>query len=230
MYVSDSHLIEDNDHKPKKMTKLNYLKFRKTHRIVDDFVVVDIETTGLNYEIDKIIQIGAVRFRDNEPIEEFNSYVNPLKRIPEHITKMTKITQSMVEVAPTIDKVLPSFISFINYDTIVVHNDSFDMKFILFNMFELGLEKPPNLVIDSLEFAKNYIKSRDPKRKIKSFKLKDLREFYELTNYQLHNALDDCYICGIVYLLAKGFAIEQAVNLVESNKVLQKKLNINYVK
>jgi DNA polymerase III alpha subunit (gram-positive type) len=78
-----------------------------------DFVVVDIETTGLHPNIHRITEISAIKFKDSKIREEFTTLVNPQCHIPLFITNLTGITDSMVRRAPHIQKVIPQFIDLV---------------------------------------------------------------------------------------------------------------------
>ncbi|MBQ9778770.1 MAG: PHP domain-containing protein, partial [Clostridia bacterium] len=77
----------------------------------DEFVVFDIETTGLNKQECGITEIGAVLVKDGEILERYNTFVNPETHISEEITKLTSITNEMVKDARVIAEVLPEFLS-----------------------------------------------------------------------------------------------------------------------
>lgn len=74
---------------------------------IKDFVVIDLETTGLSTNSDKLIQISAVRFRNLIEADCFSTYVCPSVHIPPHITRLTGISDAMVESAPTFEDVWP---------------------------------------------------------------------------------------------------------------------------
>ncbi len=80
-----------------------------------DYVVIDFETTGFNPYNDKIIQVAAVKYRNHELVDQFVSYVNPERPIPDRITSLTGITNYRVSDAPTIEEVLPLFFSIFTY-------------------------------------------------------------------------------------------------------------------
>ena len=95
-----------------------------------NYTVIDIETTGLSPLEDEIIELSALKVRDNKVVKEFSSLINPNKEISDFISSLTGITQSMVQNAPDIKTVLPLFIDFIGDDTVLGHNVSFDLGFI----------------------------------------------------------------------------------------------------
>ncbi|MEH7460595.1 3'-5' exonuclease [Bacillus thuringiensis] len=157
-----------------------------------DYVVIDFETTGFNPFQDSIIQMAAIRYRNHISTDQFVSYVNPEKMIPSRITMLTGIRNFDVAAAPTIDIVLPEFVSFLGEDTIIAHNASFDMRFLKSNMERLRLGTPKNVVIDTLSLAKRYIKH------VPNHKLETLKRLLQI-KVASHNALDDCFTCAAVY-------------------------------
>ncbi|MFI3207824.1 MAG: PHP domain-containing protein, partial [Eubacteriales bacterium] len=94
------------------------------------FVVFDIETTGFSSIKDKIIEIGAVKIQEGEVVDTYSTFVNPQRPIPFKIEQLTSINDSMVIDAPTIETVLPEFLSFVGDAVLVAHNANFDIGFI----------------------------------------------------------------------------------------------------
>jgi len=102
----------------------------KGQSLDDNYVVFDIETTGLSNLTCKIIEIGAVRVENGEIVDRFSEFVNPEVPIPFRITELTSINDSMVEDAPTIEVILPKFRDFCKGASLVAHNADFDTGFI----------------------------------------------------------------------------------------------------
>ena len=125
----------------------------KEHSLEDDFVVFDIETTGLNPQQDRITEIGAVKIRNGQIVDRFSAFVNPGVSIPSFIVKLTGITDDMVKDAPPIEQVLNEFMEFIQGSVLVAHNANFDVGFIKQNAKVMG-EKVKNSYIDTLELCR----------------------------------------------------------------------------
>jgi DNA polymerase III subunit epsilon len=95
-----------------------------------DYIVVDIETTGGWASGDRITEIGAVRIRNHEVIEEWHSLINPQRSIPGHITRLTGISNEMVRDAPVFAEIADQFLAFMGDGIFVAHNVNFDYGFI----------------------------------------------------------------------------------------------------
>lgn len=95
------------------------------------FTVLDIETTGLNTELDEIIEIGAIKYQGNVELGRFHTLIKPSNAfIPKHISNITGITTAMIIDKPTVKEVLPSFLNFINDTILVGHNINKDLAFL----------------------------------------------------------------------------------------------------
>lgn len=165
-------------------------------KYVDDYVVFDIETSGLSPSNDKIIEIGAVKYKNNKKVDEFNYLINPKIKLEKIITEVTGITDDDLVNAPTVEEVLPKFLKFIDNYTIIGHNVSFDCDFINYNAKKLHLNELKNDVIDTLFLSRINIYN------IKNHRLKTLKEYLKL-DYISHRAVDDCYTCNEVYQYCK---------------------------
>jgi DNA polymerase-3 subunit alpha (Gram-positive type) len=123
------------------------------HHVDGEFIALDIETTGLSPEKDKITEIGAVKIKKGEVVEEFSTLVNPQVPIPDFIVNLTGITNDMVKDAPVIDTALRDFLDFAGALPIIAHNASFDMGFIRYNARIIG-RQVNNAVIDTLQLSR----------------------------------------------------------------------------
>ena len=161
-----------------------------------EYVVFDIETTGLDTLNDRIIELGAIRVRDNEVVGEFNSLINPGIPIPYIVTTINGITDEMVEDEDYPGVVLSRFNQFIEgVDFLIGHNAiRFDYPF-LKSEFERNYIKSDNYhVKDTVRIAR--IKLR---RQLRNYSLKSLSEYYGIVNREAHRALSDVYATYELY-------------------------------
>jgi len=172
----------------------------KEENLVDDYVVFDLETTGLDPTKRKIIEIGALKYRNNKLVNELNILINPECDIPYEITKITGIDNELIKNGLTIKEALPKFIEFIEDLTLIAHNSSFDLSFIEENIKNLRLPIINNKNIDTLELAKKYIP------KAYNHKLETLKRFFKL-EYGSHRSIDDCKTTNFVYQYCKKKAL-----------------------
>ena len=118
------------------------------------FVAFDLETTGLDYREDKIIEIGAVLFQNGKELDRFQTFVSPGQKLRQEIVDLTGITDSMLADAPSIEQVLPQFLKFVGDRVLVAHNADFDCGFIRMACNEQGLPYTFTSV-DTLILAQN---------------------------------------------------------------------------
>lgn len=110
---------------------LGNTKGKQLYHYTPDYVLFDLETTGISRNTDEVIEISAVKVRNGRVVDEFSQLVNPGKSIPYAASMVNNITNQMVRNAPHFDRVLEYFVNFIENDTLVGHNIcSFDMPFI----------------------------------------------------------------------------------------------------
>ena len=158
-----------------------------------EYIVLDIETTGLSFRTEKITEIGAVKVKDGEIVDTFECFVNPQIPIPQKIVEITHITDEMVKDAATIEEVMPKFLEFIGDLKLVAHNADFDVGFLKYNAETLGL-KMDNEYIDSLKL------SRQLYPEFKKHKLGMIAEKLGIKVENAHRALDDVKTLVQVFL------------------------------
>lgn len=166
----------------------------KTLDMPKDYVTIDVETTGLDFNNDRIIEISAIKYINNSEVDSFSYLVNPNMKLSETIIRITGITNEDLIDKPTIDEVLPKFIHFIEDYTLVAHNASYDFKMITAECNRCHLDVIKNKVADTLVFAKRYYS----KKKVENYKLETFKKYFNL-DYQSHRALADCYTCAYLY-------------------------------
>ena len=168
------------------------IKGKYEGEFADEFIVFDLETTGLNPVSCKIIEIGAVKISKGQVVEVYDKFVNPECPIPEDITELTSITDDMVSDADTIDKVLPEFLEFVGNRLMIAHNADFDMGFVRVAAKNLDIPfKNPSLDTVAL--------SRYLNPELKKHKLNILAEHYGLGDFHHHRASDDAEMLAMIF-------------------------------
>lgn len=161
---------------------------------LSDFTALDVETTGLSPEYDSIIEIAAVKYRNNLPVDRFSQLIYPGCSLDEFITGLTGITDDMLSGMPPIDEVLPTFMNFIGNDIVIGHNAHFDINFIYDNCVNSSLPAFENDFIDTMRIAKRLYKGWE------SYKLDDLIENLGLETRGIHRALNDAELTAKAYV------------------------------
>ncbi len=160
----------------------------------DEFVVFDIETTGLSSVTDKIIEIGAVRCRGDEILDRFDTFINPDIPLSEETTKLTSITDDDLKDAPGIKEALTKFLDFCGNSVLVAHNASFDTGFIRTACNKNGLEFK-STYLDTLAI------SRFVNADLKKHNLDALKAYFKLPEFQHHRADADAEITAKIFRL-----------------------------
>ena len=194
----------------------------KNQDIDTEYVVLDIETTGLSFQTEAITELGAVKYKNGEIIEEFESFVNPEKPIPEKIVEITHITDEMVKDAGTIAEVLPKFLDFLGDAVLVAHNANFDIGFIRYYAEKLGY-KLDNTYIDTLSLSKQVFPD------FKKYKLGLIAEKLGIKVDVAHRALDDVITLVKVFNVILEKLKEQGVKTVTDIDIKGNE-NIDYKK
>ena len=182
MYMIDDEALMITNPKDKKIDE-------------EEFVVFDIETTGLNSHTNKIIEIGAVKIKAGRIIDRYSQLINPGISIPYHITEITSITNEQVANQPKIDEVIGKFVDFIGDAVLVAHNAPFDMGFIKRDIKEYLNIDLENSVIDTLQMA------RDLFPDFKKYGLGDLNKSLGLALEKHHRAVDDSQATANMFII-----------------------------
>ena len=176
IYGVEAYLVPD---------KSNVVTSSKNQSLEDTtYCVLDLETTGLSFRTEKITEVGIMKVKNGEVIDEFSCFVNPEKPIPPKVVEVTNITDEMVKDAETIDKVFPKILEFVGDSVLVAHNADFDIGFLKHNAKELGYTLD-NTYIDTLRLAKQLFPD------FKKYKLGIIADKLGIVVEVAHRALDD---------------------------------------
>ena len=215
IYGVEAYLAPDN-------TKTVYNG--KKQSIDTTYCVLDLETTGFSATTEKITEIGVMKVKNGEVIDEFSCFVNPEKHIPERVTEVTNITDDMVKDAETIDKVFPKLLAFLGDDketVIVAHNANFDVGFLKQNAKVLGYDFDYTY-LDTLSLAKDLFPD------YKKYKLGKIAENLGIKVEVAHRALDDVDTTVKVFkvmvdmLKKKGATIVEDIDRVAASEEAKK--------
>ncbi len=190
-------------------------RINKGKSIIDfpkDYIIIDIETTGVSPEWDSIIEVAALKYQNGTLVDSFESLIKPESTysdgtfIDSFIEKLTGITNEMLKNAPTAPGILAQYRDFLGDAILVGHNVNFDINF-LYDYFMEYL---------SLPLTNNYIDTMRLSRKLHPedahHRLIDLAQRYHVDYTSAHRALRDCKITEICF----NNLIEEAYNTYHS--------------
>ena len=166
--------------------------------MINSYISIDLETTGLNPKQDKIIEIGAIKVMDGRKADTFSTFVNPGRKLEERITELTGITQEQVDAAPEIENVLPQLLEFLEELPLLGHRILFDYSFLkkaAVNQ-KFTFEKQG---IDTLRIARVFLPQLEHRT------LEYLCKYYEIP-HTAHRAIGDAEATSQLYqLLAENY-------------------------
>ena len=162
----------------------------------DEIVCFDIETTGLKVTQEAITEIGAVRLRNGEIVETFQTFVDPERRLTPEIIGLTGITDEMLRGAPKLKDALTAFLAFAGNAPLAAHNAEFDISFIRAGCRKCGIPFEPTY-IDTLILAQNLLPG------LGKYKLDIVAEHLQLPQFNHHRASDDAV--PVAQMLTKFF-------------------------
>lgn len=189
------------------------VKNSRNQSLDSEYVVFDIETTGLSKKHNKIIEIGAVKVKDGEVVDTFSEFINPGVPIPYQIEQLTSINDDMVKDAPMFDVIVPRFVEFCGDDIVVAHNASFDTGFVRMNAEELGL-KFDNTVLDTMTLSHILLPE------LGKFTLDRVCKELKVVNAHHHRAIDDAEATAKVFFKLLDMLKERDVKTMDDLNVL----------
>ncbi len=159
--------------------------------MLDTYVSIDLETTGLNPKRDKIIEIGAVKVVEGSITDTFETFVNPGRRLEERIVELTGIKDEDLEGAPYIEEVLPRLLEFLQDFPLLGHSILFDYSFLKKAAVDLKLSFEKQAV-DTLKIARKYLADLEHRS------LDFLCNYYQIPHHA-HRALADALATHILF-------------------------------
>ncbi len=184
IYGMEAYLVDD---------LVEAVKNDKGQKLTGNYVVFDLETTGIGAKSNQIIEIGAVKVEEGKIGETFSTFVNPLRPIPYPIQQLTGIDDSMVSNARTIQEVLPEFVQFCEGCVMVAHNASFDIGFIEQKAKEQGI-LVDYTVIDTVSVARALLPD------LKRYKLDTVAKRLGVSLENHHRAVDDATATAEIFV------------------------------
>ena len=187
-------------------------------------IVLDTETTGLNYKAgDRIIEVGCVELINHvSTTNNLQFYCSTNKIIDESAIKIHGLTNAFLNEYPPFKEYVKKFLAFIGNDPLIIHNAEFDLGFINNELMLLGIEPLKNKIIDTVSFARKKLNTR-----IANLDYLCRRFQIDLSERDLHGALLDSQLLAEVYLeLMGGKQISMNLNITKENKNSPSKNNI----
>ncbi len=192
-------IIENNDETTMQKSIISSQKRNTKHRskkimqFVDDYVLVDIETTGLSPVQDEIIEIGAIKVKNNLIIDYFNQLIKINRRLSPFTTNLTGITDEMLRNGKSPIEVYNDFVEFVGDNIIIGHNVNFDLGFLSNKCKKYINYNLTNDYIDTLYMARRLVPGSV------NYKLGTLAKLFNISYEGAHRGLKDVEITYEVY-------------------------------
>lgn len=159
----------------------------------DNFVIVDLETTGLSPQNGEIIEIGAIKVKNNKVVDKMDVFVRPSRPLSPFTTRLTGITNEMVDEGLSLKDALNVFVEFVDGMRLMAHNAKFDMGFLDTYMKKVLGVGVPNNALDTLVLSRKLVKD------VPNHKLGTLANHFNIDYSGAHRSLRDCEITLGVY-------------------------------
>jgi len=181
------------------------------------FVAFDTETTGLWAPVNRVVEIGAVKFRlGTDGAECFQTLINPERPMPEEVIRVHGITDDMVAGAPAVAQVLPGFVEFCGQESVLIaHNAPFDISFLGWELKRSDMKFGANRILDTVDIYRRLFPG------LPGYSLLSLARFFKLGTAQEHRALGDAQYVRSLFVHAI-----QKLEGVTTAKVLDKTLTV----
>jgi len=170
-----------------------------THKEKDDllsntFVIMDLETTGLDYTKSNITEIGAIKIKDGKEIDRFHTLINPEMVIPPNIIELTGIDNEMVKNSENFKNVVDGFLKFLDDNIFVAQNASFDFFFLNYHLEKISKKRIENNIICTAKFAHFLLPN------LGKYNLDSLADHFNFPIGNRHRSIDDVELTIQVFL------------------------------
>lgn len=159
-----------------------------------NFIAFDLETTGFLAGVDRIVEVGAVRYQDGQPEAFFSTLVDPLMPIPPGASKVNGITNDMVKGKKRIEELLDPFADFCKDLIIVAHNAPFDVQFWTADIRKHMSSAPRGIILDTLSISRKVFPG------LPNYKLGTLVQHLGIKATKFHRAEEDASYCGQLFI------------------------------
>lgn len=170
--------------------------------MAESYIAIDLETTGLNPKEDRILEIGAIRFRNGKAEEEFSTLINPKREITDRIVDLTGITGKMVDNSPGIEEVIEKVTAFCEDLPLLGHNILFDYSFLKRASVNKGIAFERN-GIDTLKLCRKFMPAEEKKN------LSSACAYFQVSQDTAHRALSDAWAAHRLYQAVKKQYFEE---------------------
>lgn len=160
--------------------------------MLENYVVIDLEMTGLNAKTDAILEVGAIRVRDGKQTEEYGALLNAGRPLTEQVMKLTGITGTMAEAGEEPEAAMADFFDFLGVDILIGQNVIFDYSFLKQWAVNHGFVFEREAV-DTLKLARRFLPAEQKKD------LESLCTYFSVERARAHRALDDARATGIIF-------------------------------
>lgn len=187
------------------------IAYEATHRHLasETYIVFDVETTGLSSAYDTIIELAAVRVKDGEIVDTFESFANPHHPLSETTTRLTGITDEMVQGAPEVGEMIAKFVEFCEDAILVAHNANFDMGFFYAACQTAGIEVPKYSYIDTVEMARYLYPD------MRNHRLDTLAKRFDVDLTQHHRAIYDTEATAYLFVKFLKDAMDRGIEYLD---------------
>ncbi len=218
IYGCEAYVVNDID-------PINIINKNDTRSINDEIIIYDVETTGLNVGTERLTEIGAVKIKNLRIVDSFNIFVNPEKPIPQNISELTGITDSMVADAPKEEEAVKKFLEFCGDNPVMAaHNAKFDNSFID-AVCERHDIKHEYSSIDTLVMCRAMLPE------IYTYKLNFVAKHLKLGKFEHHRASDDAMMLAKIFLvLAERLVREKNVTTLDELNTKTDKIDVKKLK